>query len=455
MKVLAYTRVSTTKQQSLEAQKDAIIQLAVREGISIDDINFYSDTGSGSNDKRTQYQTMLRQLQDDFEVTTVLVYRLNRIGRNLKHTLEFLDVCQNKRIKVISVSDGIFDLSKAFDRFKLQVISALAEMELDNISTFVKNGNLQKIREGQMISTNAPFGYIYQEGTYIIQEDEAKIVRFIYDRYIQGKGYKAISKELQKRGTLIPDYQVRNILLNPSYTGVMKTPYGIELKGLYKPIITQKTFNEAACIRNRKRLTTHQTKSQLKKFLKCPCCGSTLTTHQVKRNDKTHYYYVCRNHKKTSMNYCPFVSIKGRDIEDNVLQTIQNFLVGEKTYKPIKQAIERIRKDQIKMQSNSERLRAKLVEQLAEGKINADDFAQQVNQKTKNIKTIPNIDNTKLTPILNKVSKRLTLEEIKPYIDQIVISEQRELKAVYIKDYPVNLVAVTQDTSNEKLKMEV
>uniref|UniRef100_UPI0028AE8875 recombinase family protein n=1 Tax=Macrococcoides bohemicum TaxID=1903056 RepID=UPI0028AE8875 len=195
MKVLAYTRVSTTKQQSLEAQKDAIIQLAVREGISIDDINFYSDTGSGSNDKRTQYQTMLRQLQDDFEVTTVLVYRLNRIGRNLKHTLEFLDVCQNKRIKVISVSDGIFDLSKAFDRFKLQVISALAEMELDNISTFVKNGNLQKIREGQMISTNAPFGYIYQEGTYIIQEDEAKIVRFIYDRYIQGKGYKAISKE--------------------------------------------------------------------------------------------------------------------------------------------------------------------------------------------------------------------------------------------------------------------
>ena len=455
MKVLAYTRVSTTKQQSLEAQKDAIIHLAVQEGICVDDIHFYSDTGSGSNDKRTQYQTMLRQLQDDFEVTTVLVYRLNRIGRNLKHTLEFLDVCQNKRIKVISVSDGIFDLSKAFDRFKLQVISALAEMELDNISTFVKNGNLQKIREGQMISTNAPFGYIYQEGTYIIQEDEAKIVRFIYDRYIQGKGYKAISKELQKSGTLIPDYQVRNILLNPSYTGVMKTPYGIELKGLYKPIITQKTFNEAASIRNRKRLTTHQTKSQLKKFLKCPCCGSTLTTHQVKRNDKTHYYYVCRNHKKTSMNYCPFVSIKGRNIEDNVLQTIQNFLVGEKTYKPIKQAIERIRKDQIKMQSNSERLRAKLVEQLAEGKINAEDFGQQVNQRTKNIKTIPNIDNTKLTPILNKVSKRLTLEEIKPYIDQIVISEQRELKAVYIKDYPVNLVAVTQDKSTEKLKMEV
>ncbi|QRN48629.1 recombinase family protein [Macrococcoides bohemicum] len=455
MKVLAYTRVSTTKQQSLEAQKDAIIQMAVREGISVDDIGFYSDTGSGSNDKRTQYQTMLRQLQDDSEVKTVLVYRLNRIGRNLKHTLEFLDVCQNKRIKVISVSDGIFDLSKAFDRFKLQVISALAEMELDNISTFVRNGNLQKVREGQMISTNAPFGYIYKDGRYIIHEDEAKTVKFIYERYIQGKGYKAISKELQQNGTLIPEYQVRNILLNPSYTGVMKTPYGIELNGLYRPIISQTTFKEATSIRNRKRIATHQTKSQLKKFLKCPCCGSTLTTHQVKRNDKTHYYYVCRNHKKTSMNYCPFVSINGRDIEDNVLQTIQSFLVSEKTYKPIKQAIERIRKEQIKMQSSSERLRTKLVEQLAEGKISAVDFAQQVNHKTKNIKTIPNIDNTKLTPILNKVSKSLTLEEIKPYIDQIVISEQRELKAVYIKDYPINLVAVTQDNSNENLKMEV
>lgn len=155
------------------------------------------------------------------------------------------------------------------------------------------------------------------------------------------------------------------------------------------------------------------------------------------------------------MNYCPFVSIKGKDIEDDVLQTVQNFIMINQTYKHIMQAINRIRKDQIKMQSNSERLRTKLVEQLAEGKISAVDFAQQVNQRTKNIKTIPNIDNTKLTPILNKVSKRLTLEEIKPYIDQIVISEQRELKAVYIKDYPVNLVAVTQGTSNEKLKMEV
>lgn len=455
MKVLAYTRVSTKKQQSLEAQKDAIIHLAVREGISVDDIYFYSDTGSGSNDKRTQYQTMLRQLQDDSEVTTVLVYRLNRIGRNLKHTLEFLDVCQNKRIKVISVSDGIFDLSKAFDRFKLQVISALAEMELDNISTFVRNGNLQKVREGQMISTNAPFGYIYKDGRYIIHEDEAKTVKFIYERYIQGKGYKAISKELQQSGTLVPEYQVRNILLNTSYTGVMKTPYGIELNGLYRPIISQTTFNEAASIRNRKRIATHQTKSQLKKFLKCPCCGSTLTTHQVKRNDKTHYYYVCRNHKKSAMNYCPFVSINGKDIEDDVLQTVRNFIMINQTYKHIMQAINRIRKDQIKMQSNSERLRTKLVEQLAEGKISAVDFAEQVNQKTKNIKTIPNIDNTKLTPILNKVSKRLTLEEIKPYIEQIVINEQRELKAVYIKDYPVNLVAVTQDNSTEKLKMEV
>ncbi|QRN48674.1 recombinase family protein [Macrococcoides bohemicum] len=448
MKVLAYTRVSTKKQQSLEAQKDAIIQLAVREGISIDDINFYSETGSGSNDKRKQYQAMLEQLQDDSEVTTLLVYRLNRIGRNLKHTLEFLDICQNKRIKVISVSDGIFDLSKAFDRFKLQVISALAEMELDNISTFVKNGNLQKIREGQMISTNAPFGYIYQDGTYIIQEDEAKIVRFIYDRYIQGKGYKAISKELQQSGTLVPEYQVRNILLNPSYTGVMKTPYGIELNGLYRPIISQTTFKEAASIRNRKRIATQQTKSQLKKFLKCPCCGSTLTTHQVKRNDKTHYYYVCRNHKKTSMDYCPFVSINGRDIEDNVLQTIQSFLVGEKTYKPIKQAIERIRKDQIKMQSNSEKLRAKLVEQLAEGKISADEFAQQVNHKSETIKSIPKINSSKLTHILKNISNRLTLEEIKPYLDHIAINECKELKAVYLKNYPVNLVSFTQNQSH-------
>ncbi|WP_414055559.1 recombinase family protein [Macrococcus equi] len=449
MKVLAYTRVSTTKQQSLEAQKDAIIQIAVREGISVDDIDFYSDTGSGSNDKRTQYQTMLQQLQDDSEVTTVLVYRLNRIGRNLKHTLEFLNICQSKRIQIISVSDGIFDLSKAFDRFKLQVISALAEMELDNISTFVKNANVQKLREGQMISTNAPFGYIYKNGTYVIHEDQVKTVKFIYDSYIQGKGYKTISGDLQQNDTLIflPDYQVRNILLNPTYTGVMKTPYGIELKGLYQPIITQTTFNEAASIRNQKRLITHQTKSQLKKLVKCPCCGSTLTTHQVKRNNKIHHYYVCRNHKKTSKNYCPFVSINGKDIEENVLQTVQNFLVVNQTHQHIIKAINRVRKDQIKIQSNSERLKERLIEQLAEGKISPDDFVKQVNQKQDAIKAIPNIDNNKLIPILKKVTNRLTLEKIKPYIDQIIINEQRELKAVYIKNYSVNLVAVAQNNN--------
>ena len=77
-----------------------------------------------------------------------------------------MKLCQKYHVHILSVHDGYFDMDKAFDRLKLNIFISLAELESDNIGEQVKNGIKEKAKQGKMITTHAPFGYHYHNGTF-------------------------------------------------------------------------------------------------------------------------------------------------------------------------------------------------------------------------------------------------------------------------------------------------
>ena len=137
-KCYLYTRVSTSMQvdgYSLDAQRDKLRKYAEYEDMVV--AGEYSDEGfSGKNIQgRHEFQRMLQDIQDCKDgVEYVLVFKLSRFGRNAADVLNSLQLMQDFGVNLICVEDGI-DSSKDSGKLMISVLSAVAEIERENIRT--------------------------------------------------------------------------------------------------------------------------------------------------------------------------------------------------------------------------------------------------------------------------------------------------------------------------------
>jgi hypothetical protein len=116
-------------------------------------------------------------------VSFVLVFKLSRFGRNAADVLSALQVMQDYGVNLICVEDGI-DSSKDAGKLMISVLSAVAEIERENIRVQTMEGRMQKAREGRWNGGFAPYGYELKEGKLYINEEEAEAIRVIFDKYV-------------------------------------------------------------------------------------------------------------------------------------------------------------------------------------------------------------------------------------------------------------------------------
>ena len=127
---------------------------------------------------------MLRDIESGKDgVSFVLVFKLSRFGRNAADVLTSLQRMQDFGVNLICVEDGI-DSSKDRGKLMISVLSAVAEIERENILVQTMEGRRQKAREGKWNGGFAPYGYKLVDGQLQIAEEEAEVIRIIYDKYI-------------------------------------------------------------------------------------------------------------------------------------------------------------------------------------------------------------------------------------------------------------------------------
>ena len=316
LKCYLYTRVSTSMQvdgYSLDAQRDKLRKYAAYEDMIV--AGEYSDEGfSGKNIQgRQEFQRMLNDIQDGKDdVSYVLVFKLSRFGRNAADVLNSLQLMQDFGVNLICVEDGI-DSSKDAGKLMISVLSAVAEIERENIRTQTMAGREQKAREGKWNGGFAPYGYKLENGNLVIAEDEVEVIRVIYDRYIHtNEGVAGVAKYLNRNGytkklrqnNTIPGFSrdfVKNVLYNPVYMG--KIAYGrrrtekkqgtrnemhvVEqsefpvYEGQHEAIISEEDWYLAQEKRKinsfkREKVNNPDHAHILSGILKCPCCGKSL-----------------------------------------------------------------------------------------------------------------------------------------------------------------------------------
>ncbi len=363
-KCYIYTRVSTSMQvdgYSLDAQREKLRRYAEYEGMTVS--AEYSDEGfSGKNIQgRLEFQRMLNDIQNGKDgVEYVLVFKLSRFGRNAADVLNSLQLMQDFGVNLICVEDGI-DSSKESGKLMISILSAVAEIERENIRTQTMAGREQKAREGKWNGGFAPYGYRLENGQLFIAADEVDVIKAIFDRYIHtNDGINGVAKYLNDNGYVkklrqngtIPGFSanfVKDVLDNPVYMG--KIAYGrrkTEKKlgtrnemrvveqldfpiydGQHEAVISEEDWRLAqekrkSNIYRREKINNPEHAHILSGILKCPCCGKSLygnisKTHS--KDNKTRYYYYCKNTVTPTGHDCTF--------RTNIEQTELNRMVAD------------------------------------------------------------------------------------------------------------------------------
>ena len=372
-KCYIYTRVSTSMQvdgYSLDAQKDKLRKYAEFQKFEI--AGEYSDEGkSGKNvEGRPEFLKMLRAIEDGKDgVSFVLVFKLSRFGRNAADVLTSLQRMQDYGVNLICVEDGI-DSSKDSGKLMISVLSAVAEIERENILVQTMEGRRQKAREGKWNGGFAPYGYKLENGELLIAEDEAKIIRIIYNKYIHTTmGVSKIAAWLNEHGYQKKKRQnntldsftatfVRSVLDNPVYCGklaygrrhnekipgthnqyhIVKQDEYMLHDGAHEAIVSEEDWqlaHQQRLITGVKQEKTHSLEHEhiLSGILKCPVCGGGMygNVNCKKKKDgsmyRDYFYYACKHRLHIDGKRCDYHKQWGEDIVNDAVADVIRRLV--------------------------------------------------------------------------------------------------------------------------------
>lgn len=357
IRVAAYCRVSTDDDDQLgsfESQKLYYEEkiFANKEWVSAGIFADEAITGT-KVDKRDGFQAMIQKCKDG-EIDLILTKSISRFARNTLDTLQYVRMLRERNIAIFFEKENINTLDMNGELL-LTIMSSLAQQEVESLSANVKMGLKMKMKRGEMIGFNGCLGYDYNsdDKSLSVNEEEADIVRFIYDMYIQGYGTTTIAKRLielgkkNKRGEVSwHTHGVMGIIKNEKYKGDIllgKTfttdpiskrrlaNMGEEdqfyIRDHHEAIVSREIWDEAEQIRlkravnkvvettgNRERYTRQYAFSSM---CECAFCGDKLTRRTLHSNSQYEKpVWKCMNATKHGISNCP----NCKSIDENILE---------------------------------------------------------------------------------------------------------------------------------------
>lgn len=498
-KILAlYTRVSTIEQSeegySIDEQERLLRSWAEKNNYEV--YKCYSDRGISGKDIKNR--PALKELLKDAEekkFDMVISWKINRISRKLADVLKIVDILEKNDITFKSYSEP-FETDTPAGKMQFQMMALIGEFERGTIAQNVKMGMCAKAKAGEwcggrvlgydLSPIDSKEGAKRRKNRLIINEKEAEAVRFIFNEYVNGKGYKAITNQLNKLGYKTKkgnDFSVgsiREILTNPVYIG--KVRYNVRQNwsekrrrninanpiitdGIHESIIDEGLWDKVQAIMESKKgkpSRIYDGEYPLTGILKCPKCGAGMvimrTTNTLKDGTKKRIqYYACGNWKNKGTAVCNSNSIRVDKANEYVFNKISELLSNEKMVEsivnninkerhkkinPAKKELERIDKELEKI----DRKKTKLFEAYEEELISKEEFKERKDELNKRAKGLQEEKEPLLVTLSDDVSEEIPYEFIKSILEnfsKVLIEsatreQQKKLLHMIISEITIN-----------------
>ena len=444
LRVCAYCRVSTDNEEQLNSYQSQLkyYDEKINSNSEWQFAGIYADEAiSGTLDyKRTDFMRMIADCMEG-KIDMVLTKSISRFARNTLDTLKYVRMLKEKNVAILFEEENLNTLTGAGE-LMLTVLSAMAQQESENISAHVQLGLKMKKDRGELIGYNGCYGYDYNLETkeITINEQEAEIVKYMFERYVEGIGSSTIAKELTAKGINTPkgnakwcESTVRGILKNEKYIGdvLMGKTFTIDpishkrlsnlgevdkhyLKEHHEPIISKELFDRVQEIRIKRagnRETGRRNNNYSKKYpfsskIYCRFCGSLFTRRIWNANRNCEKpVWQCIKRAKQGKEECPHCKAIAEDILEDCF--VQGYRIlcnnNRKVIEIFLEKIENILKENTtetmvnKLENNKQKINKKLanlVELNIEGRINKEQYTLKYDElNTELIKTENKIEN--------------------------------------------------------------
>ncbi len=360
LRVCAYCRVSTDNEEQLNSYQSQLkyYDEKINSKSEWQFAGIYADEAiTGTLDfKRTEFMRMIADSMSG-KIDMILTKSISRFARNTLDTLKYVRMLREKNIAILFEEENLNTTTGAGE-LMLTILSAMAQQESENISSHVLLGLKMKKDRGELIGYNGCYGYNYNIETkeITINEEEANIVRYMFERYVEGIGSSTIAKELTAKGIKTPkggtkwcESTIRGILKNEKYIGdvLMGKTFTIDpishkrlsnlgevdkhyYKEHHEPIISKELFDRVQEIRAKRagnRETGRRNDNYSKKYpfsskLYCAFCGSLLTRRNWNANRSCEKaVWQCIKRAKQGKEECPHCKAIAEEIlEDCFVQ---------------------------------------------------------------------------------------------------------------------------------------
>lgn len=367
-KVCAYARVSTDSEEQLTSYSSQIKHYSkmIKSNSEWEFVGVYADEGiSGTQVKhRAEFQRMINDALNG-KIDIIITKSISRFARNVVDTLNIVRKLRENNVDVYFEKENIHTIELDSEMF-LGLCSMFAQAESESISQNVKMGLKSKMNRGEFVGCPECYGYNWNKQTkeLEINEEQAKVVRMIFNWYADGIGTRVIANKLKElgyktnKGNDFRYNQVGNIIKNEKYVGdylgqktYIVSPlthkrnrnFGEKEKYYVKdhhiPIISRELWNKCQEILNKRRNDMPEKEQHSKHYcyrytfsskIECGICGSTYV-HRIsgKQKEKQYFYWSCYD-KVTLKEKCPDSLTIREDVLKEMFVKVYNSIIEKK-----------------------------------------------------------------------------------------------------------------------------
>ena len=394
IRAVVYSRVSTEEQThgySLDKQEEECIKLIKNAGYQF--IESYIDDGYSAKDtNRPALQRMLADIMlKKFDM--IVVWNSDRLSRDVIDGLTIVKTMFNKHnIKFASVTEDI-DTSTPDGMMMFTMRLLFAQRERERIGERVAMGQAKKASTGKRVSLSRIYGYDVISGKLEVNEEEAEIVRRIFDAYVyKGHGIERIAKELNRDAIKSKRSKwyaqtVKGILGNITYIGMNEwTPKigsPIITKGEHTAILKEDTYNLARTQSERRKgleMSRSSYPYPFSSILKCGICGGRYTANNRKKDGKRYIQYLCTNRRP---GICDAEEISGLKLEKLFFDHLRNAAVEPEPYTETPSEVKQVQKEKSRIEreiAKLERRKNNLLDDLGDKIITREDYKKKVEE---------------------------------------------------------------------------
>lgn len=441
-KAVVYARYSSDSQseQSIEGQLRVCEDYARTNNILI--LDTYIDRAmTGTNDNRPSFQRMLIDSKKK-EWDYVLVYKFDRFSRNKYETAIHKKTLKDNGVKLMSATEYLPDTP---ERIIIEsMFEGYAEYYSAELSQKVKRGMKETRLKGNYTGGTLIYGYRKNGKKVEINEEQAEVIRYIYEQYSIGVFVKDIIDNLTSRGIYnkgkpFARNTIYNILKNEKYSGVYR--YGGEVfDNIYPQIVPTKTFEivRKKVDKNKYGKASTTTVYLLRNKVKCGYCGSSITAESgTSKTGVVRRYYKCIGRKHN--NGCKKLMVRQAYLEDFVVNAIISFL---KNKKEMSKMIAKLLEYQDKMvednyalslllkeKNQSETALNNIMKAIEQGVIN-----KTTNKRMKELEEKVEDLDIKIIKERSKLSEKVTEEDIREYYEKALKYEAKLMIGYLVKE---------------------